>query len=145
MKKLIFMMSVFFATLSASAQDEILQKYTQHGDVSTKTVSKNMFDRLSEEQRNLPGLTAMLDHIDKMTIYSARQITNIAKQMRTKLPKQLESNGYEKRISTKVNDTPITILQSKKNPNSAILIIDGKPDTNVISLTGDFSEGLLPR
>ena len=142
MKKLIFMMSVFFATLSASAQDEILQKYTQHGDVSTTTVSQNMLDRLSEEQRNLPGLDAMLEHIDKMTIYSARQITNIAKQMRTKAPKQLQSNGYEVKVSTKMGDTGVIVLRSKKNLKSVVLVIDGKPNTYIVSMIGNFPEDM---
>lgn len=142
MKKFILMLSVFLATLSVSAQDEILQKYTKHGDVTTTSVSKNMLDRLSEEQRNLPGLDAMLEHIDRMTIYSARQITNIAKQMRTKVPKQLQGDGYEVKVSTKMGDTGVTILRSKKNPQSVVLVIDGKPNTSIISMTGNFPEDL---
>ena len=140
MKKFILFFTLILAASTMQAQDEILQKYTQNGDVSTTVVSKNHLDRLTEEQRNLPGLTAMLDHIDQMTILTARKITNIAKQMRTKLPKQLASKGYKTRLASKVNGIPVTLLQSTKDPNSAVLIIDGDIDTNAILLTGDFSE-----
>ena len=50
MKRLILTMSVLVAALTMSAQDEVLQKYSDMGDMNTTVVTKRMLKNLPLEQ-----------------------------------------------------------------------------------------------
>ena len=98
MKRFFLMSLALVATLVAGAQDEVLQKYTEMGDVNTTYVSKGMLEQVSLDQFNVPGLQDMVSHIEAMTILVSRG-DKAGKEMGNKLPKQLMGKGFEERYS----------------------------------------------
>ena len=64
-------MSVLVAALTMSAQDEVLQKYSDMGDMNTTVVTKRMLKNLPLEQFNLPYLSDLIDRIDNMKILAS--------------------------------------------------------------------------
>lgn len=141
MKKLMTMLSVFAMSLMAQAQDEVLQKYTEMGDVNTSYVSKRMLSELPAKAFDVPGLSGIVDKIEHMKVLVSRG-DKAGKQMGTKLPKQLESVGFKPVVNTVEGGQNIQVLQSKKDPTLVVVIVYAKPQATVVSMKGDFSDWL---
>ena len=139
MKRLILTMSVLVAALTMSAQDEVLQKYSDMGDMNTTVVTKRMLKNLPLEQFNLPYLSDLIDRIDNMKILVSRG-DKAGKALGTKLPGQLSRKGFKTVLTTKKDGSDITVLQSKKDPNSGVILMYKKPQAIAASLKGDFSD-----
>ena len=139
-------MAVLVATLTMSAQDEVLQKYTEMGDVNTTYVSKGMLEQVPLDQFNVPGLQEMASRIDAITILVSRG-DKAGKEMGTKLPKQLMGKGFEERYSGDQPDPSdptgkkrlhVRMFQSKKDPSCVVMVMYNKPHATVVSMKGDF-------
>lgn len=141
MKKLMTVLSVFAMSLMAQAQDEVLQKYTEMGDVNTSYVSKRMLSELPAKAFDMPGLSGITDKIEYMKVLVSRG-DKVGKQMGTKLPKQLESAGFKPVVNTVEDGQSIQVLQSKKDPTLVVVIVYVKPQATVVSMKGDFSDWL---
>lgn len=139
MKRLILTMSVLVAALTMSAQDEVLQKYSDMGDMNTTVVTKRMLKNLPLEQFNLPYLSDLIDRIDNMKILVSRG-DKAGKALGTKLPGQLSGKGFKTVLTTKKDGSDITVMQSKKDPNSVVILMYKKPQAIAASLKGDFSD-----
>ena len=83
-----------------SAQDEILQKYSDMGDMNTTVVTKNMLERVPLDQFDIPGLSQMIQRIESLKILVSRG-DNAGKKLGTKLPGQLSGKGFKTVLSTK--------------------------------------------
>lgn len=142
MKKPLFTLFLLLVTLTMSAQDKILDKYSALGDVSTTSVTRGMLSNLSDEQLSMFAGGAMKDIADKIQnikILSSDKL-KAAKQLSQKLPKQLMSYGYAELVTTKEGNAQVQILQSKTDPNSMVFIITDGPKTTVASVKGNFVE-----
>ena len=146
MKRFFLTWVVLFATLAMSAQDEVLRKYTENDDVNTIYVSKGMLEQVPIDQFNVPGLTEMASRIEHMTILVSRG-DKAGKEMGTKLPKQLMSEGFEERYSGDQPDPSdptgkkrlhVRMLQSEKDPSRVVMVMYDKPHATVVSMKGDF-------
>ena len=150
MKRFFLISLALVATLVAGAQDEVLQKYTEMGDVNTTYVSKGMLEQVSLDQFNVPGLQDMVSRIEAMTILVSRG-DKAGKEMGNKLPKQLMGKGFEERYSGDQPDPSdpegkkrihVRMLQSKKDPSRVVMVMYKKPQATVVSMRGDF--GTVP-
>ena len=72
MNRLVLTLFVLIATLTMSAQDEILQKYSDMGDMNTTVVTKNMLERVPLDQFDIPGLSQMIQRIESLKILVSR-------------------------------------------------------------------------
>lgn len=150
---LITLTLLLITTLTTSAQDKILDKYSALGDVSTTSVTQATLQRqftdglldtqhLAEDHLEFltsDAMQAIAHKIDNIKILSSDKL-KAAKQLSQKLPKQLLSNGYTQVTTTRQQNATIRILQSKTNPNSMIFIITDGPKTTVASVKGNFTE-----
>lgn len=142
MKRLFFALCTLFASVSMLAQDEVLQKYTEMGDVNTTYVSRGMIDQLPYDQIGVPGLEDIARRIDNMKVLVSRG-DKAGKEMGNKLPKQLMRRGFDEQLYRKMEDgQSVRILQSKRDPSRVVMVIYKKPHATVISMKGDFSGGL---
>jgi hypothetical protein len=121
-----------------SAQDEVLEKYSQMGDMNTTFVTKNMLDSLPLDQFDVPGLSQMVERIESIKILVSRG-DNAGKKMGTKLPGQLSGKGFKTVLSTKKDGRDITVMQSKKDPSRVVMLVYKKPQAIAVSMQGDFS------
>ncbi len=146
MKRFFLTLTVLVATLTMSAQDEILQKYTENGDVNTTYVSKGMLEQVPLDQFNVPGLQEMASRIDAITILVSRG-DKVGKEMGTKLPKQLMGKGFQERYSGDQPDPSdptgkkrlhVRMFQSKNDPSRVVMVMYNKPHATVVSMKGDF-------
>ena len=142
MKKKILLILSLFVALAMSAQDEILQKYTEQGDVNTIYVSKGMLSQIPLDQFDVPGLKELVGKIDHMKILVSRG-DNMGKKMGTKLPKQLASKGYVTRFDKTQDGKQVRIMQMPKDPTHIAIIVYAKPQATVVSMKGDFSEASI--
>ena len=123
MNRLVLTLFVLIATLTMSAQDEILQKYSDMGDMNTTVVTKNMLERVPLDQFDIPGLSQMIQRIESLKILVSRG-DNAGKKLGTKLPGQLSGKGFK---------------QSKKDPTRVVMVFYQKPQAMAVSMKGDFS------
>lgn len=138
MRKLFILSSLWVLTLPIFAQDEVLQKYTEMGDVNTTFITKSRLASMPLSQLQVPGLEHMLNKIESMKVLVSMG-DKAGKQMGTKLPRQLTSRGYETRLSTEQDESQVTVLQSTRAPHSVVVIVYQKPHATVVSMRGDFS------
>lgn len=138
MNRLVLTLFVLLATLTMSAQDEVLEKYSQMGDMNTTFVTKNMLDSLPLDQFDVPGLSQMVERIESIKILVSRG-DNAGKKMGTKLPGQLSGKGFKTVLSTKKDGRDITVMQSKKDPSRVVMLVYKKPQAIAVSMQGDFS------
>lgn len=138
MNRIFLTMAVLFAAMTMQAQDEVLEKYSEMGDVNTVAVTKNMLDRVPMEQFDIPGLNQMLQRIESIKILTSRG-DKAGKKMGTKLPKQLSGKGFKEKLTTKKQGRDITVMQSKKDPSRVVMVVYQKPQAIVISMQGDFT------
>lgn len=141
MKKLLLALTALCVSATIVAQDELLQKYTEMGDVNTTYVSRGMLDQVPLEQFNVPGLSEIARRIDNMKVLVSRG-DKMGKELGTKVPKQLLKRGFEEKLNTKREEATVRILQSKRDPSRVVMVIYQKPHATVVSMKGDFSEGL---
>lgn len=139
MSRLVMTLFVLFATLTLSAQDEILEKYSAMGDMNTTFVTKNMLERVPLDQFDVPGLSQMVQRIESLKILVSRG-DNAGKKLGTKLPGQLSGKGFKTVLNTKKDGRNITVMQSKKDPTRVVMILYQKPQAMVVSMQGDFSD-----
>lgn len=139
MNRLVLTMFVLLATLTMSAQDEVLEKYSQMGDMNTTFVTKNMLETLPLDQFDVPGLSQMVERIESIKILVSRG-DNAGKKMGTKLPGQLSGKGFKTVLSTKKDGKDITVMQSKKDPSRVVMLVYQKPQAIAVSMQGDFSD-----
>lgn len=132
-------MFVLLATLTMSAQDEVLEKYSKMGDMNTTFVTKNMLETLPLDQFDVPGLSQMVERIESIKILVSRG-DNAGKKMGTKLPGQLSGKGFKTVLSTKKDGKDITVMQSKKDPSRVVMLVYQKPQAIAVSMQGDFSD-----
>lgn len=144
MKRKVFFLSFFLlcTTLMVHAQSEILQKYTEMGDINTTFITKNRLASLPLDQLNVPGMESMLDKIESLTLLVSKG-DKAGKKLGTKLPGQLSSHGYDTKLSTVQDGQRITIMQSRKDPQSVVVILYKKPQATVVSMRGDFSDATV--
>lgn len=121
------------------AQDEVLQKYTEMGDVNTTYVSKGMLSSVPLEQFNVPGLAEMAGRIESMKVLVSRG-DKAGKMMGNKLPKQLESRGFDVKLRTRQDGKDVTMLQSRRDPRRVVMVVYDKPHATVVSMVGDFQK-----
>ena len=138
MNRLVLTMFVLLATLTMSAQDEVLEKYSQMGDMNTTFVTKNMLETLPLDQFDVPGLSQMVERIESIKILVSRG-DNAGKKMGTKLPGQLSGKGFKTVLSTKKDGKDFTVMQSKKDPSRVVMLVYQKPQAIAVSMQGDFS------
>lgn len=138
MNRLVLTLFVLLATLTMSAQDEVLEKYSQMGDMNTTFVTKNMLESLPLDQFDVPGLSQMVERIESIKILVSRG-DNAGKKMGTKLPGQLSGKGFKTVLSTKKDGRDITVMQSKKDPSRVVMLVYKKPQAIAVSMQGDFS------
>lgn len=138
MNRLVLTLLVLFATLTISAQDEVLEKYSQMGDMNTTFVTKNMLESLPLDQFNVPGLSRMVERLESLKILVSRG-DNAGKKMGTKLPGQLSGKGFKTILTTKKDGKNITVMQSKKDPTRVVMLVYQKPQAIAVSMQGDFS------
>lgn len=142
MKRFLIALCTLCASVSMLAQDEVLQKYTEMGDVNTTYVSRGMIDQLPYDQIGVPGLENIARRIDNMKVLVSRG-DKAGKEMGNKLPRQLMKRGFTEQFNTKQEDgQSVRILQSKRDPSRVVMVIYQKPHAIVISMKGDFSGGL---
>ena len=141
MKKLLLALTALCVSATIVAQDELLQKYTEMGDVNTTYVSRGMLDQVPLEQFNVPGLSEIARRIDNMKVLVSRG-DKMGKELGTKVPKQLLKRGFEEKLNTKREEVTVRILQSKRDPSRVVMVLYQKPHATVVSMKGDFSEGL---
>lgn len=139
MNRLVLTMFVLLATLTMSAQDEVLEKYSKMGDMNTTFVTKNMLETLPLDQFDVPGLSQMVERIESIKILVSRG-DNAGKKMGTKLPGQLSGKGFKTVLSTKKDGKDITVMQSKKDPSRVVMLVYQKPQAIAVSMQGDFSD-----
>ena len=139
MNRLVLTMFVLLATLTMNAQDEVLEKYSQMGDMNTTFVTKNMLETLPLDQFDVPGLSQMVERIESIKILVSRG-DNAGKKMGTKLPGQLSGKGFKTVLSTKKDGKDITVMQSKKDPSRVVMLVYQKPQAIAVSMQGDFSD-----
>ena len=139
MNRLVMALFVLFATLTMSAQDEILEKYSAMGDMNTTFVTKNMLERVPLDQFDVPGLSQMVQRIESLKILVSRG-DNAGKKLGTKLPGQLSGKGFKTVLNTKKDGRNITVMQSKKDPTRVVMILYQKPQAMAVSMQGDFSD-----
>ena len=139
MSRLVMTLFVLFATLTLSAQDEILEKYSAMGDMNTTFVTKNMLERVPLDQFDVPGLSQMVQRIESLKILVSRG-DNAGKKLGTKLPGQLSGKGFKTVLNTKKDGRNITVMQSKKDPTRVVMILYQKPQAMAVSMQGDFSD-----
>ena len=144
MHRLILLLTLLCAfSVRSQAQDEVLQKYTEMGDVNTTYVSKGMLQSVPLDQFGVPGLSDMASRIDQMKVLVSRG-DKAGKQMGTKLPKQLMSHGFEQKFTTTAPDgSHIRMLQSRLDPSRVVMVVYQKPHATVVSMKGDFSTASL--
>ena len=138
MNRLVLTLFVLFATLTMRAQDEVLEKYSQMGDMNTTFVTKNMLESLPLDQFDVPGLSRMVERIESIKILVSRG-DKAGKKMGTKLPGQLSGKGFKTILSTKKDGKNITVMQSKKDPSRVVMLVYQKPQAIAVSMVGDFS------
>ncbi len=141
MKKLMTVLSVFAMSLMAQAQDEVLQKYTEMGDVNTVYVSKRMLSDMPAGALDVPGLSGIMDKIEHIKVLVSRG-DKAGKKMGTKLPKQLEDAGFKQVVNTVEGGQNIMVMQSKNDPSLVVVVLYAKPKATVVSMKGDFSDWL---
>ena len=139
MNRLVLTMFVLLATLTMSAQDEVLEKYSKMGDMNTTFVTKNMLESLPLDQFDVPGLSQMVERIESIKILVSRG-DNAGKKMGTKLPGQLSGKSFKTVLSTKKDGKNITVMQSKKDPSRVVMLVYQKPQAIAVSMQGDFSD-----
>ena len=139
MNRLVLTLFVLLATLTMSAQDEVLEKYSKMGDMNTTFVTKNMLETLPLDQFDVPGLSQMVERIESIKILVSRG-DNAGKKMGTKLPGQLSGKGFKTVLSTKKDGKDITVMQSKKDPSRVVMLVYQKPQAIAVSMQGDFSD-----
>lgn len=139
MNRLVLTLFVLLATLTMSAQDEVLEKYSKMGDMNTTFVTKNMLESLPLDQFDVPGLSQMVERIESIKILVSRG-DNAGKKMGTKLPGQLSGKGFKIVLSTKKDGKDITVMQSKKDPSRVVMLVYQKPQAIAVSMQGDFSD-----
>ena len=138
MNRLVLTLFVLFATLTMSAQDEILQKYSEMGDMNTTYVTKNMLSRVPIDQFDIPGLSQMVQRIESLKILVSRG-DKAGKKLGTKLPGQLSGKGFKTVLDTRKDGRNITVMQSKKDPSRVVMLLYQKPQAIAVSMQGDFS------
>lgn len=138
MNRLVLTMFVLLATLTMNAQDEVLEKYSQMGDMNTTFVTKNMLESLPLDQFDVPGLSQMVERIESIKILVSRG-DKAGKKMGTKLPGQLSGKGFKTVLSTKKDGKDFTVMQSKKDPSRVVMLVYQKPQAIAVSMQGDFS------
>ena len=141
MKKKLMVLAVLMMSLAAQAQEKVLQKYSKLGDVNTVYVSGSMMSQMPLDQLGVPGMANLVSRLESMKVLISRG-DKAGKQMGTKLPKQLTANGFELVLNTKKDGHTILVLQSKEDPSSVVTVIYNKPHATVVSMKGDFSDGL---
>lgn len=146
MKRFFIATVALFAAVALQAQDALLEKYTEMGDVNTVYVSKGLLDQVPIDQFDVPGLKDVVSRIEHMTILVSRG-EEAGKKMGNKLPKQLKRLGFEEKLNTMHEKQNIRILQSAKDPTCVVLVVYEKPQATVVSMKGNFEggfEGLVP-
>ena len=138
MNRLVLTLFVLLATLTMSAQDEVLEKYSQMGDMNTTFVTKNMLESLPLDQFDVPGLSQMVERIESIKILVSRG-DKAGKKMGTKLPGQLSGKGFKTVLSTKKDGKDFTVMQSKKDPSRVVMLVYQKPQAIAVSMQGDYS------
>ena len=138
MNRFVLILIVLFATLTMNAQDEILQKYSEMGDMNTTVVTKNMLSRVPLDQFDMPGLSQMVQRIESMQILVSRG-DKAGKKLGTKLPKQLSGKGFKTVLNTKQDGRDLTVMQSKKDPSRVVMVMYQKPQAMAVSMQGDFT------
>lgn len=140
MKRILFFL-LLSTTLVLHAQDEILRRYTEHGDVNTTYVSRGMLELVPLEQFDVPGLSDVARRIDHMTILVSRG-DKMGKEMGNKLPKQLIRKGFVEQLNTNRDGRNIRVLQSRHDPTRVVMVLYMKPHATVVSMKGDFAMGV---
>ena len=138
MNRFVLTLIVLFAALTMNAQDEILQKYSEMGDMNTTVVTKNMLSRVPLDQFDMPGLSQMIQRIESIMILVSRG-DKAGKKLGTKLPKQLSSKGFKTVLNTKQDGRDLTVMQSKKDPSRVVMVMYQKPQAMAVSMQGDFT------
>ena len=138
MNRLVLTLFVLFTTLTMNAQDEVLEKYSQMGDMNTTFVTKNMLESLPLDQFDVPGLSQMVERIESIKILVSRG-DKAGKKMGTKLPGQLSGKDFKTVLSTKKDGKDFTVMQSKKDPSRVVMLVYQKPQAIAVSMQGDFS------
>lgn len=138
MNRFVLTLIVLFATLTMNAQDEILQKYSEMGDMNTTVVTKNMLSRVPLDQFDMPGLSQMIQRIESIMILVSRG-DKAGKKLGTKLPKQLSGKGFKTVLNTKQEGRDLTVMQSKKDPSRVVMVMYQKPQAMAVSMQGDFT------
>ncbi|MBR4365423.1 MAG: DUF4252 domain-containing protein [Bacteroidaceae bacterium] len=138
MNRFVLTLIVLFATLTMNAQDEILQKYSEMGDMNTTVVTKNMLSRVPLDQFDMPGLSQMIQRIESIMILVSRG-DKAGKKLGTKLPKQLSGKGFKTVLNTKQDGRDLTVMQSKKDPSRVVMVMYQKPQAMAVSMQGDFT------
>lgn len=138
MNRFVLILIVLFATLTMNAQDEILQKYSEMGDMNTTVVTKNMLSRVPLDQFDMPGLSQMIQRIESIMILVSRG-DKAGKKLGTKLPKQLSGKGFKTVLNTKQDGRDLTVMQSKKDPSRVVMVMYQKPQAMAVSMQGDFT------
>ena len=143
MNRLILTMAVLFAALTMQAQnealDKVLQKYSENGDINTTVVSKRMLENLPLDQFNVPFLSDIIDRIENMKVLISRG-EKAGKALGTKLPGQLSGKGFKTLLSTEKDGSDITVMQSKEDPSSVVILLYKKPQAIAAVLKGEFSD-----
>ena len=138
MNRFVLTLIVLFAALTMNAQDEILQKYSEMGDMNTTVVTKNMLSRVPLDQFDMPGLSQMIQRIESIMILVSRG-DKAGKKLGTKLPKQLSGKGFKTVLNTKQDGRDLTVMQSKKDPSRVVMVMYQKPQAMAVSMQGDFT------
>lgn len=134
------MLAALLLSLTAQAQESVLQKYKRLGDVNTLVVTRKMMSELPLDQVEVPGLRDMLRRIDEMTLLISRG-DRAARLMSSRLVRQMKGAGFEQVLETTKAGHLVRVLQSTDDPSRAVLVVYQKPHATVVSMRGDFRGG----
>ena len=139
MKK-VLMLAALLLSLTAQAQESVLQKYKKMGDVDTYVVTRNMMSQLPIDQVTVPGLQDLLRRVDEMTLLLSRG-DRAGRLMNNRLVRQMKSAGFDQVFATMRDGHLVRVLQSREDPSRAVMVVYRKPYATVVSMKGDFRGG----
>lgn len=128
MKRLLITLTVALATLTMSAQDQFLNKYSAMGDVSTYYTNGGNYDAFPEEFRamlsrdRLNGKVKSVKLLYSDKLKAAKKLQNVAKDAK--------KNGYKEFYSDKKG----CMLQHQSDPHNFIFVFSENGATGVMSI-----------
>lgn len=128
------------AALGATAQDEVLDRYVDNDEVQKTTVTPDMLDSMPAEAMGnleLPVVKMMKDRIKSLRLFSSDK-PKAEKQLRVKVPKELEKQGFVTVLQSDMNGSSVRMMRYRDDLTRLVLIVTSGKKTTVVSMKGSF-------